>query len=338
MALQLGRPRMINAADCTVRAPIDTDVPPCPSRTLLRPINQSDEVPSRFTAQLIKYELARKIHNLMSLGAFTSTFSDYATILSAHVEAEDLLRTLPSALQLTPDGPLDSRWDLQYPTVIRHRLHIPIIVNSFLLALHRPHIQTQATSLEAALNAARAVLDLSDQLFQITAKHQHKTYTLVFYTIDAGLLLTVILLQRSRTQMESMEEGEWNGACTSLGRAIIRLRILKESNNAAATGESVLKKCYDKIMQTGNTACVPNGQMQASSLDYQYHSVDTVLSGSTAIEREPELNVSLESFFDFEMLNDFMNNSAFTANWLDQYTGFEYPDVTIIDTIGQINE
>ena len=126
---------MINAQDCTVRTPIDTDMPEHPSRTLCAPI-ASDERPSNYSPQIVKYHLAQLIDRLMSLGALKPDHMDYGTIQSAHAEVGQLLSKLPLSMSL--DKP-DTAWDLQHPEIIKHRLTMAIITSSFLLALHKPH-------------------------------------------------------------------------------------------------------------------------------------------------------------------------------------------------------
>ena len=180
---------MINARDCSVKPPIDSDIPEHPSRTLFAS-PATEEKPSQFTPQCIKYALGRKIHELMSQGAFSSDFENYTTIQNEHSQIVKLMSQLPPAVQL--DSP-DPFWDIQYPTIVKQRLQISIVCHSFLLSLHRPHVHRHHQSLGLAMGAGLKVLDVSQRLFEVTPEHQYKTFTLVFYTIDAGMLLSAMV-------------------------------------------------------------------------------------------------------------------------------------------------
>lgn len=345
MSIQLGRPRMINATDSTVKPPIDTDIPMDPSRTLVRPA-QSNESPSDFTASLIKYDLACRIHKLMSLGALSSACPDYRIIARTHTEVKNLLVSLPPVLRQDP-GLGDRSWDFQKPNIVRHRLTIPIIINSFLLALHRPHVLSYRTSSDASIEAARKILNLSQQLFEITSKHQHKTYTLVFYTIDTGILLSAIMLSRRRESSWTLPVEDWNSLCSALQQSILRLRVLKESNSVADTGERVLQKCLARLLEPDgsqpNTAdpgsnifndqfdtqgVIPLWQSMGSAQSYNTrygsfvaspHQANTPgLSDSTAPPEASE-DVLLDPFSRPDAFNNIINNYSFTGTWLDQH-------------------
>lgn len=79
MSLQLGRPRLINASDCTLTDPIDCDFPLEPPRTLFR-LPKTDDRPSSFTLQLLKYKVGQAIHRMMSMGAINPLIEDYGSL------------------------------------------------------------------------------------------------------------------------------------------------------------------------------------------------------------------------------------------------------------------
>ncbi|KAK9241778.1 fungal-specific transcription factor domain-containing protein [Lipomyces tetrasporus] len=240
MALTLGRPRMINAIDCTVTAPIDCDFPLEPARTMFTPTGSNDR-PSSYTLQLVKYEVAQKIHRMMSIGATNSRLRDYRVIQTFHDEIVELLNGLPPAMRLeTPD----LSWDLQCPDLVKQRLQISIVANSFLMALHRPHASGNVTSRQSAIEAALQVLDASHQLFERSQKHHHKIYTLVFHTIDAGIFLS------AAARLPAIASGIRGPIYRTLDQAVARLRVLKERNSAAYFGEQVLMRCFQKLRQS----------------------------------------------------------------------------------------
>ena len=334
---------MIHAEDCTVMSPMDTDIPDHPSQTLFS-IPAPNERPSFYTTAIVKHYLAHKIHKLMSLGAFRPSFTDYNAILSVHAEVIHALGNLPPTMR--PEKP-DTSWDLQYPEIMKHRLQISIIGNSFLLAMHKPYAARQAQSLELAVSAAIQVLDATQALFEKTRPHQYKIYTLVFYTIDAGLIISAMLAKYAlRIGKKAAEH-----AIASLHQAVARLAVLKVSVSAAMSGEKVLCQCLERLeRQRGSIASNPS---QATVTTVSAAGQDITATAQSELETETtptrppgEMDggeggvvVPIDPIFSFDqwgnagsdLFTQILDDEAWTASWLQQMDSissmnFEFED------------
>ena len=328
MALQLGRPRMINAADCSVKPPIDSDIPLHPSLTLFASPGP-DERPSLYSAAVVKHYLAQHIHKLMSLGAFQPDFREYSTIQSVHAEVMHYLSTLPPGMR--PEHP-DTSWDLQYPDIVMQRLQISIVAESFLLALQKPHAAQHAHSQLLAASAAIKVLNTTQLLFERSKPHQYKIYTLVFYTIDAGLLLSA-LLAKYPSVVEQLREV----AVRSLRQAIDRLGVLKESVSAAVAGETALTQCLERLppkaghYQAGNsdadttpTTTKQSEVTEQNSMDIRNHKAS--VSASALLQAQPTFNFDGWIGDGSDLFTQIMEDEAWTASWLEQMSSITSMD------------
>ncbi|KAJ9616967.1 hypothetical protein H2200_000687 [Cladophialophora chaetospira] len=324
MALQLGRPRMINAADCTVKTPIDSDFPEHPSRTILA-TPATNEKPSFYTSSLVKHYFAQHIHKLMSLGALKPGFGDYSTIQSVHAEISQFLNGLPSTMR--PDGP-DRSWDSQYPDFVKHRLNISIVSNSFLLALHKPHVVQHVQSSELAVSAAIGVLNDTQLLFEETNPHQYKIYTVCFYLVDAGLLLAAML-----ARLPGLDQIK-SHAITTLQRAVLTLSKLKEKNHVAVAGEAALQHCLQRL---GCSAKITEVEQQhtddhlpttvatrietAGQYEGSLPAVDEsalITPASSVPQTQPESAFDQWRLEGPDIFGQIMDDEAWTASWLEQ--------------------
>jgi hypothetical protein len=322
---------MINAEDCTVKTPIDSDIPENPSRTLFAP-PAPDERPSLYTAGKVKHYLAQQIHKLMSSGAFRPGFSDYGAIQSTHAEVLHFLSSLPPAMRLEKP---DTSWDFQWPDMIKHRLQISIIANAFLLALHKNHAAQHPHSLDLAVSAAVQVLDASQLLFEKTEPHQYKIYTLVFYTIDAGLVLSAMLAKYS-----ARVEQARGHAITSLRQAIVRLSVLKGSVSAAVAGEKALSQCLEKLgcsnehmyvdQRDSERPATKHGKAGAQQIQPSpqaipedaghapIHGNSIVTPTSNFLQPEPSFALDQWGSDGADLFTQIMDDDAWTASWLEQ--------------------
>jgi hypothetical protein len=323
MALQLGRPRMINAGDCTVKTPTDCDMPTHPSHTLFA-IPAPDEAPSSYTTQLVKYRLGQLIDRLMSLGALKSGFADHVVVQNAHAEILRMLEALPAHVR--PEKP-DTIFDHQYPGLVSDRLHVSILANSFLLALHRPHAAQHQQSLELAMASACRVLDDTQALFIRCKPHHFKIYTLAFYTIDAGLLLAAML---SRFPM--LDPATKAHATASLRQAAERLAKLSTRNVAAIAGEKALRQCLAGlglgVPATLEQAAVDNdGQQFEKAVPHVAKTKDTpgvepAPTQPTMVANAP-MSQEDQPMFDFgesqlpDLFLQLTDEDAWTSSWLE---------------------
>lgn len=326
MALQLGRARMINAVDCTIQIPLDCDIPESPSRTIFR-VPSTNEKPSFVTSQRVKYLLALKIHELMSAGAYNPEGDVYALIQQTHEYVETIVAGLPAAANpLTPD----KSWDIRYPDLVKHRLQISIITNAFLLSLHRPHCARHLDSLKHAKAAAIQILDSSQLIYEITGQHQHKVYTLVFYTIDAGLVLSALVSKYGH------EFGDLQGVMMSLDQAINRLAALKSRNIVAIAGEKALRQAVcvarrnslDAVTSPRDSRCVLSRQKDraveellpsACTPDATPASAANIVEEVTPLSEIQSLSTLFPDTLPLgaeQLLTNILDDDTFTATWL----------------------
>ncbi|KAL3419518.1 fungal specific transcription factor domain-containing protein [Phlyctema vagabunda] len=240
MAFSLGRPRAINAVDCTARLPLDCNIPEQPSRIIPTPINATD-VPSTYCAQLFHYFISQKMHEILSKGANKSHFADYSFIQNVHDQIVSYLQNLPPAVR--PENP-DTSFDLEYPRLLKQRQHISNAARCFLVALHRPHFHQHQLSRKAATEAAFACLKAQQQLFELVGEHQHRIYNLSFYTIDASMFLSAMVLEQSSVDKTFLIE-TYSALCAS----IYRLTVMQARSALARSGLQMLTSCKQKICE-----------------------------------------------------------------------------------------
>ncbi|OQE07215.1 hypothetical protein PENVUL_c014G08674 [Penicillium vulpinum] len=238
MAFSLGRPRSINVSDCTINPPLDCDIPADPSTRIPMTL-APHEPPSSFTPHIFQYAICQQAHEVMSLGAHKKNFIDYALIQGVHDKIISLLNNLPPVHR--PINP-DTSWDASYPNISKQRQQISTAANSFLMALHRPHAKTHAASRHAATQAALATLDAQEQLFHLMATSYSSIYALCIYTLEAGIFLSVTILEHPPADMDIL-----HGILRAIRKAIHRLELAQERVSLAEPGSRILKACYQKI-------------------------------------------------------------------------------------------
>lgn len=314
MSLQLGRPRLIHASDCTVLDPIDCDFPSSPSRTLFR-LPSPEERPSLYTTQLVKYKVSQTIHRMMSIGATHPLIHNYDIIESLHSGVLDFLQSLPPAMKF--DTP-DMSWDTRYPALIKARAQNAIVVHSFLLALHRPHSARYEKSRQRATEAAIGSLEASEELFKLTAPHQYKIHTIVFHTIDSSIFLVTAAIKYHTYESEMRSKID-----QTLERAIERLNVLKVRNSIARHGQKALAKCLQKFRQAWTngvpkvyanpsfSAGIQDSMLSSEPRIYRAMGSNTPSGGSSSAgtEHDPLLGRDL-----FE---DITNARVSTSSWLE---------------------
>lgn len=324
MALQLGRPCTIHLRDYRTAMLIDADIPQNPSQTLFRR-PADDEGPPRSSSQIVKYVLAQKIQDLMASHAFDSNTTNYALIIQAHREVNDLISTLSPCLQMSSP---DMSWDIVRPDVVLDRSQIAVIINSVLLSFHRPHIKKHRESLDAAIDAAINVLQYSQIMFERLPKHRHKTFTLIFYTIDAGVLAAAL----AATLRDN--DDRKGRILQQLYIAISRLTVLGERNTAAIAGEKALSKCVQKFGMKLETPTHDTLNVELPSTDHQNNVVsearlDDHLDNSRAAalyyQEGPQNDLSIDDWdflptFDSpdDVLTAITVDNGFTSTWLEQ--------------------
>ena len=321
----MGRPRLINTDDCTITEPIDCDFPRAPASSLYREPGPTDR-PSSYTLQLVKYRIGQQIHRAMSLGLFNSQRTNGQVIQNMHLETVEILRGLPPSMRLHSP---DRRWDMKFPGLVKQRLQISIVTNAFLMALHKPHTLIDSFSRQAAVEAGLMVLDASHRLFLSSEKHHYKIYTLMFYTIEAGILLSAVLMKDQLLLSNFAGRTE-----SALSEAVMRLGILKESSTAAVFGEQVLGKCFRRIQEameaveqirtksTGLVDSTSQSQHMRRDMTDNVETVNNAMKCANAPPLAPPQSNFYEtldnSALDAEILDRFVNTQVPTLNWLEQ--------------------
>lgn len=178
---------------------------------------------------------------MRTTGASMRCPKDYSVIYELHQKVENLLDNLP--LIFRPRNP-DTSIDSQYPLLPRQRIQILCSGNSFLSALHRPHIHIYPKSRRAAIISAVTIIEAQQTFFEMTPRHQYKFFGLAFYTIDAASFLSTVCLVYPppdpvfRTRINN-----------ALQNAITRLKLMEDTNAVASSGVKLISHCYQR-MQT----------------------------------------------------------------------------------------
>jgi hypothetical protein len=335
MALILGRPRMINVGDCTVTAPLDCDLPEEPSKTV--PTTNRHSKPTPFSTRLCQYTLSHKIHHMLSIGASKPHFKDYSAVTRLHDEIISLKNALPPAVR--PEEP-DTSWDSQYPNLPRQRLQLSSSMESFLIALHRPHITDHAASRRAGMQAALRVLETQRLLFNMVRGQHYKCFGFSFYTIDAAIFLCAAMIMCPPANRDLQQE-----ILSSLRQAISRLTLTKTRNAMASSGEQVLKRCYEKIQKIPFLNIdTPDTQIDMQQLETPSQTIDeqpfsAALQSDIALASTSSYAQDFLGVFDMNeiltpqsesaYLNSFPIETDFDeAFWLDQMSQIVGMDLT----------
>lgn len=251
MALVLGRPMIISNYDCDIQLPIDCDIPEFPSRTVPMALsNKPENRPTSLSASLIRYSISTNVHLIRELRLDTPHPKDYSMVGVLHQQALSILNnTKPVLRHQNPD----TSWDSRCPYLPQLREELLTIVYTFLTALHRPHINTHVESLEAVLQAGVAVLDSQQRLFDLAERHHHILCHLSFYTVDAAILLSVVMALYSRQIL-----GDTANVHSALHQAIARLSEMAPVNPTAKSGLEVIQRFYQGIHKSYDSCLSDN--------------------------------------------------------------------------------
>lgn len=273
MSVMLGRPRSINASDCTIRTPIDCDFPTDPSTTVPTMVRPNGEL-SSYSTPIFQYELAHKVHELLAVGVHRPHIQDYFIVTKFHDEIMALINNVHPSIR--PGNP-DPSWDDRFPALPRQRYYLASSAYMFMLALHRPHASIHISSRDAAIKAALDCLDAQENLFRSLKSHQYRMYSLAFYTIDAGIFLAGIQLERPELRQDLQLKIQ-----TAISTAIARLEIMVDRSPMAKSGLQILKICYERMIESQKNAAVVRNE--PSSFNQQ-----TVISGGAGQQEKPAI-------------------------------------------------
>ncbi|KAF7944371.1 hypothetical protein EAE96_010768 [Botrytis aclada] len=291
MSVMLGRPRSINASDCTIKPPLDCSFPIDPSKTIPTPANLQDpqSPPSTYSAHLFQYSLAQMIHELLAAGAHRPHIKDYSFITNLHNKIVSMVDALPPTLR--QENP-DKSWDMKEPRLPRQRLAISNSAHSFIMALHRPHAPIHPTSRTAAIKAGLDCLDAQDQFLKAIKPHQYRIYSLAFNTIDCGIFLSGMVLESP-----TLESGLKQRIKDAIEKSIARLKLMEERSPMAKSGLQILTICHERILDRDKNA--DGIAKQSQSLEQKEGSQNVTEGGDNAATQEP--GVPPQDTNDFEL-------------------------------------
>lgn len=277
MAMILGRPRMINLDDCDTKPPMNCNIPRDPSTAIPMTVRPEDSNgPIFISAPLTRYSLACKVHKMKAMKADRPRLKDYTIVQTLHEEITSLMEEVPPFLRLKN---ADTTWDLEHKCLPQLRQELQVMLNLFIVALHRPHIITSEDSRRAALQAALQTLDCQHSSFAQAEKEQYHLFGLAFYTVDASLLISIIAILYPPSSHKAKQRVD-----QSLQHAIEDLSKMQSFNPIAKSGLEVLQHCYQKVKITCES---PNSTSESR----------TVSNGTPGVELNTLINdVVLQGF------------------------------------------
>jgi hypothetical protein len=240
MAIYLGRPMFIDLRICTVSLPCDCETPKDRLKSL--PVNRSDaDKPTPLTERILRFELSRRFREIRELEAQGAIPETPDKVRELHRFAEDFRRSLPPFFQ---NSNPDTQWDDMCPHVPIHRELLSYLVDSFLLALHRPYIFTRQNSQKQVYRSALAILDSQDRLYARARTSQARFHIgVVFPTFDAAVLLAVVLVSNPERYHTSFAR-----QYQSLENALQRLTTIGEVMRLAKTGAEILETTIHRVL------------------------------------------------------------------------------------------
>ena len=121
-----------------------------------------------------------------------------------------------------------------------------------LLALHRPFVSSVSASREEALKAALQMLESQNKLFSLAKPHIYTTFTLVFGTFDAMVLVAATYLNFPDENPDllpaSMNCMEWG---------LARLDAMRSRNTMAGLAYNVVQGLYQKLLRRQSMPGLP---------------------------------------------------------------------------------
>lgn len=241
MALALGRPMFIDLKKCTVTAPLDCEVPV--DRLKRVPVARSEtDKPTPMTERLLRYKITQRFCEIRELEGQGPIPLAPEKVKELHEFAVDFRENLPPYYRfMNPD----TSWDATCSFVPTQRYLIVYLVNSFLMALHRPYVFTRAKSQREVFRNALTILDSQAQLFELSSTLPTQFLIgLTFPTFDAAVLLAVVLVSNPERYHESFSR-----PYDSLKGAFERLRIIGAVLPLARVGSEILETTLRRVVE-----------------------------------------------------------------------------------------
>jgi hypothetical protein len=241
MAIALGRPMFINLTESTATPPLDCEVPR--DRLKRVPVARSNtDPPTPLTERLLRLQITRRMREIRELESQGGIPQAPEKVKELHQFADCWRKSLPAFFQ--GSNP-DTRWDESHPFVPTHRELLAYLIDSFLMALHRPYIFTREKSQQQVYHSALAILDSQNRFFEAMQTSQTQFLIgLTFPTFDAAVLLAVVLVSNPERYQASFQR-----PFRSLQDSLQRLTSIGKILNLARTGAEVLETTIRRVRE-----------------------------------------------------------------------------------------
>ncbi|KAH0263828.1 hypothetical protein KCU91_g12459, partial [Aureobasidium melanogenum] len=309
-ALNLGRPRMINAKDCDIILPVDQSFPDDLSHTV--PIPQNQHTPSPLSLLLFRYKIAGKIHEIREYG-LDKQDADYISVWTFHDELNNLLNDLPS--YLNPNNPA-THVDSEFSYLPLHREEASSQLNLVIMELHRPFIAKHPQSRSAAMKAAIGSIDNQKMLMELSGRHHYSYFGFGFYTTNAAMVLAAIArIYPDKNQVKLIE--------SKVQQALSILVNIQNVNIVARASLPVIQRLYDKIQGSLHTNF-------SSPTDLSSHDSATSQYSGNLSAAAPSMDILPITPFTAEFMPENAEDSAL-QNFTDLPAWTEIPQVNDFD-------
>ena len=318
MAMLLGRPRMINADDCDVTPPMDCNIPRDPSTAIPMTVRPEDSHgPVTISAPLFRYAIARKVHKMRATEADSPRLNDYSVVQTLHEEIMSLSNEVPPSLRLKN---ADTTWDLEHPYLPQLRQELQVMLNLFLMSLHRPHVISYGESRKAALQAALQTLDCQQRFFAQASQDLYHLFGLAFYTVDAAILVSIIAMLFPPSSQKAKKKID-----QSLQRAIEDLSRMQSSNPIARSGLAILQRCYQRLKsscESPNSTSEPRNPSYSTPGDGLHNLINDLgpqgFNLGATLQPEPSQTNMIPWPGSPDLLSQSILNTFNEKYWLDQ--------------------
>lgn len=120
-------------------------------------------------------------------------------------------------------------------------------VHFVLFALHRPFVSSSSSSRHKAYYFATQILESQTRLFDRIESVQHKSFSLVFATFDATVLIAAIHIR-----FPAEFKDQFPAAKRNLEWSLDRLKLLQPTNDLASSAFNVVQQLHQKMLAVGS--------------------------------------------------------------------------------------
>ncbi|KAF2104194.1 hypothetical protein NA57DRAFT_70411 [Rhizodiscina lignyota] len=240
-----GRSRRIHINDCDVPPPRDRCSATKMTRFISQNKNDSKDRDPVITGLLFHYTISQLVHNMRDAHVERDLGEKYDSVRQLHQEVLSLLENLPDILS---PYKTNTSWDAAMPNLPRQREQLFSLTHHTLMGLHRAQIANHVESRTEFTNSAMLCLESQERFFRMTPRHQYRLYGLMYYTIDAAIMLSAITVTYPPEDPVLRRRTSDN-----LQKAIERLELMKDCNPTATSGLKLINRCYQKVRDVLDT-------------------------------------------------------------------------------------